>query len=59
MVEVISGGMEMLDMMAAAEERKERAPWGAPHHPRFPVFLKHQLVLLSDIDSATQLRTQP
>ena len=26
MIEVISGGMEMLDMLAAAEERKERAP---------------------------------
>ena len=27
-------------MQAAAQEGREEAPWGAPHHPRFPVFFR-------------------
>jgi hypothetical protein len=38
MVEMFSEGMKMLEMEAAAQEGKGKAPWGAPHHPRFPVF---------------------
>jgi hypothetical protein len=37
-VEWVSEGMEVLEMQAAAQEGREEAPWGAPHHPRFPVF---------------------